>query len=381
MKRRLDTAQFRALVKEGKAPAPEQAPVIRRATIGFKSIDEGQRIARFVISDATRDRARDSLDPKGMKAEAYTKNPVFLYAHNYSLDPIGICVELPTLQGEQIVAGFKFYEASVNPDAERRWQMVKAGGLRAVSVGFQPLKMVWNEEAGGIDFIEWELLETSLVPVPCNPNALLVDSKAIEDVELYLKGLKAEGESPPEDGAEESIAAYMADLAQASKGFGELHEKYSKLYDRKAAVVERLEKAVAAVESDAGADDQDDAEGGDKGAKPRTKGAGSGHKLSSRNMKRLKAMLRSGNEMVADHHLAQGAPDGEPDGDEPTEPEGDEGTGDEKDKGQKPTTPTAPELTEQEKWEAECRAKGLDPKAVLAEAAQRELARQRGKFD
>jgi hypothetical protein len=57
--------------------------------------------------------------------------------------------------------------------------MVKRGFLRATSVGFRPKrdKYSWNEERGGIDFEEQELLEFSVVPVPSNPEALLSASK------------------------------------------------------------------------------------------------------------------------------------------------------------------------------------------------------------
>jgi hypothetical protein len=47
---------------------------------------------------------------------------------------------------------------------------VKAGVLRALSVGFAPIEMEPNGK-GGFNFNKWELLEVSVVAVPANPGA------------------------------------------------------------------------------------------------------------------------------------------------------------------------------------------------------------------
>ena len=54
--------------------------------------------------------------------------------------------------------------------------LVRESVLKATSVGFRPLKFSFSKDksrGGGIDFIEQELLEFSVVGVPANAEALL----------------------------------------------------------------------------------------------------------------------------------------------------------------------------------------------------------------
>jgi phage head maturation protease len=63
------------------------------------------------------------------------------------------------------------------------FRLIKAGYIKAGSVGFAPLKFSFAEDsdrAFGIDFHEQELLEFSIVPIPANAHAL---------VQLQAKGL------------------------------------------------------------------------------------------------------------------------------------------------------------------------------------------------
>jgi len=62
------------------------------------------------------------------------------------------------------------------------YQMYKGGFMSAVSVGFMPDERVWSEEQGGIRFLSQEMLEFSAVPVPANPEALMLAAKGGIDV-------------------------------------------------------------------------------------------------------------------------------------------------------------------------------------------------------
>ena len=64
----------------------------------------------------------------------------------------------------------------INPLAETVFQMVKAGHLNAVSVGFTPLEHSRTSDKsrpGGLDIKKQELLEVSVVPIPALPQAII----------------------------------------------------------------------------------------------------------------------------------------------------------------------------------------------------------------
>jgi hypothetical protein len=51
--------------------------------------------------------------------------------------------------------------------------LVESGILRACSVGFRPINSAPIADGGGVEYLEQELLECSLVAIGANPNALL----------------------------------------------------------------------------------------------------------------------------------------------------------------------------------------------------------------
>lgn len=142
-----------------KAPADDAGPTAQRPTY------------RFTISTGTPDRERDVIAVDGWKLKHYRANPVVLWAHDYRTPPIGQAVELPKVRDGKLVSGVRF-DSDVHDLARVVEQLVERGTLRATSVGFAPLKHQLNDERRGYDFLEQELLEWSIVPVPANPEAL-----------------------------------------------------------------------------------------------------------------------------------------------------------------------------------------------------------------
>jgi HK97 family phage prohead protease len=141
--------------------------------------EDGERTYTFTISTGAVDRERDVIAIDGWQTENFLKagGPV-LWAHDSFGLPIGRAPWVK-VQGGALKARVEFAPASANPLAEQVRQLVEFGAIRAASVGFRPLpgRAAWNEERNGIDFLEQELLEFSIVPVPANPEALL-DAKA-----------------------------------------------------------------------------------------------------------------------------------------------------------------------------------------------------------
>ncbi len=171
MTRKLLTVdEFRASAKDGSRP---EGAVFRVAVADPVAANDSRNI-RFVFSDGTIDRSGDSIDQAGWKTDAYRDNPVALWAHDSSSPPIGRSSNVGTVAGK-LMGDIEFMGADISPFADSIYRMVTAGFIKAVSVGFIPLEYSFSKDKNrpyGIDFTKQELLEISVCPVPCNPNAL-----------------------------------------------------------------------------------------------------------------------------------------------------------------------------------------------------------------
>lgn len=129
------------------------------------------RTVRFTLSTEDADRANDVVKLDGWKFENFLKNPVVFFNHKTWELPIARMTQIGRV-GKAIVGDVEFATGEVYALAETVFQLVKGGFINAGSVGFRPLKRAWNEERRGVDFLEHELLEFSVVGIPCNANAL-----------------------------------------------------------------------------------------------------------------------------------------------------------------------------------------------------------------
>ena len=129
----------------------------------------------FVISTPALDRDNDVIDQSGWDLDHYSMNPVVLWAHDYSKPPVGKSLKV-WVKGKKLLSRDRFTPQEINPFGHMVYQMIKGGFLKATSVGFRPRKYVYNDEHGGYDFAEQELMEHSVVPVPSNPEALMAAS-------------------------------------------------------------------------------------------------------------------------------------------------------------------------------------------------------------
>lgn len=163
----------------------------RLMTVTVKSVDEKQGIIVFMGTTPTKDRYGDVVVPQGGDLSAYRKNPVFLWAHDYRMPPIGKSVrEVITSQGIEFHIQFDLKDDF----AVSIFRKYKEGFLSATSIGFQPTEAE-PLEGGGYKFTKWGLMELSGVPVPANPEALA----------LALKGLAAGGDGPTQAFAEDIL--------------------------------------------------------------------------------------------------------------------------------------------------------------------------------
>ena len=150
----------------------------------------------FVLSDASMDRMGDVIDPDGWELHNFKKNPVALWNHNPSF-PIGKWINLRTENGE-LRGDLKLAPLGTSARIDEIRRLVEADILRAVSVGFLPIHAEPLTKAGGTRFRKTELVETSLVAIPANPNALAI-AKSLnisrDTVALVFAGKGKEGQS------------------------------------------------------------------------------------------------------------------------------------------------------------------------------------------
>lgn len=127
----------------------------------------------FVMSDATPDRYDDVIEPTGWILENFQKNPIALFGHNSSF-PIGKWSDL-RIENNALRGRLRMAPEGTSSRIDELRRLIDAGILRAVSVGFIPVEMEEREGSKyGTRFIKQDLVETSLVSVPANPNALAV---------------------------------------------------------------------------------------------------------------------------------------------------------------------------------------------------------------
>lgn len=134
--------------------------------------EEGQRPVLVSTDDV--DRMGDIVEPQGMDLSAYRKNPVVLWAHDYTLPPIGSAMWIKRAE-HGILAKVRWASTEF---AQQIKLLYDEGHLRAWSIGFIPKAAEDIEHKEGEEirrgrrYTKAELLEFSAVPVPANPNAL-----------------------------------------------------------------------------------------------------------------------------------------------------------------------------------------------------------------
>jgi HK97 family phage prohead protease len=128
---------------------------------------------RFVASTSAMDRQGDTVNSSGWDLDAYRRNPVVQFSHQYDALPVGRAASVDVRAG-QLLADIEFTPEHLNPFGARVGEMVRGGWLSGISVGFQPIEHAYNETHKGFDFKRQALLELSIVPVPALAEALVV---------------------------------------------------------------------------------------------------------------------------------------------------------------------------------------------------------------
>ncbi|MGD0077214.1 MAG: HK97 family phage prohead protease [Sedimentisphaerales bacterium] len=152
--------------------------LVKEFTSKSAVIDTEKRQIRFLASTPDIDRDRERILPSAFEKSlpGFMQNPVFLACHQHHLDGgeppvIGKIIRawIDEKVGLWIIVEFAKSELG-----EKYWQLYRDGFMKAVSVGFIPLKR-HDEFIEGEDvrtFDEVELIEISACAVPSNRGAL-----------------------------------------------------------------------------------------------------------------------------------------------------------------------------------------------------------------
>jgi HK97 family phage prohead protease len=143
---------------------------------------EQDKAVSWTFSTFDLDRFSERIDPAGWEYKRYMDNPVVEWAHRYDIPAIGradgLYADDKGLHGLVI-----FNDKDYDPFGWGIGERVKAGVIRAGSVGFRPVEIeIPDKETakGGTSLIfrKQELLEFSICNVPANPLALAKSAHA-----------------------------------------------------------------------------------------------------------------------------------------------------------------------------------------------------------
>jgi len=166
---------FRQAARADKTALAPDCQVRASFDTEIKAAGDDSRVLTFTISTASVDRMGDTIKVEGWKLDNYRKNPVVLWAHASDTMPLAKANKI-WVEGGKLMAEVEFMPREISGFADAVFRALQGGYLSATSVGFAPIKYAFSEEDGrsfGIDFLEQELLELSIVPVPANAEALI----------------------------------------------------------------------------------------------------------------------------------------------------------------------------------------------------------------
>ncbi len=150
--------------------ADDEALVTR--SLELRAVSEEKRSVSFIASTAAEDSYGEVVE-QDWKLARYKANPVVLFSHDSRELPIGRATRVEVVKG-QLEADIEFLNADANPKAELVWNCIRAGALRAVSVGFIPGDVRLEKRNGKETYVlsKNHLHEISVVAIPANPEAL-----------------------------------------------------------------------------------------------------------------------------------------------------------------------------------------------------------------
>lgn len=185
MRQYLTLEGFSQLARSVKNPAEvktNELVVVSQLPVQIRAVgDKKERRIEFIITTDRVDRDQDTIDPAGWDFKDYENNPVVLWCHDHFCPPIARAVSLEP-SDNKVKSVAEFTPEDLYPFGYMTYRLYAEGFLHAVSVGYQPKEYtVAEDRKWGLNYLKQSLLEYSAVPVPSNPDALVVArSKGID---------------------------------------------------------------------------------------------------------------------------------------------------------------------------------------------------------
>lgn len=205
------------------------------------SVNDDTSSVDFVISTNKEDRYGDVVDQSTWNFKDYLKNPIVLWGHNPE-EPENVLGTASNLSvskdGSQTTATLNF-AVDVNPKAAMVFQMIKAGVLRTVSVGFRNHSLEWDDDTPVLK--DNDLLEISVVPIPANAGAVAL---SLKDGSIHEKDARWMLESMQKESAlleKELTANEHKEKSMTEEQATTLIEKLDAVLEENKALRERLE--------------------------------------------------------------------------------------------------------------------------------------------
>lgn len=191
-------------------------------TVKSTSESDGTRRIKGTATTPDVDRVSDIVYPLGVKFN----NPMpLLHQHDHAR-PIGtVSFGKPTAKGIDFTAELPIIDepGPLKDRVDTAWGEVKHGLVRAVSIGFRPIKYAYNETTGGYDFLETEVYELSLVTIPANASALISSvgkaiPRTIKSFDTNAPAASGNNEQVGDDKPPRVVGKKTVNLAQPTKG-------------------------------------------------------------------------------------------------------------------------------------------------------------------
>jgi len=140
-----------------------------------RQLDDGKKVYTGVATKRIVDRLGTIVEPRGIiNLEEYRKNPVLLFQHDVN-KPIGKVVDIRVMD-DAVEVDFVFASTELATEIQK---LVDEGVLNSLSIGFVPVKD--DIENGFRVYRKWMWLETSIVTLPANPEAVITVRGIVPD--------------------------------------------------------------------------------------------------------------------------------------------------------------------------------------------------------